>query len=227
MDMKKYMTLPILALLTLVTCTPGGSSANASNEDSSATISTLSSTIPADGVKEADAVLPASAKLADETEKNALYLNVEEEATEDVLANKVTVWLRDKATGQVRLLLTTNPMADLRWEDMVDNHAVDVGLDQIAAADNAFFVPWDESKILVQGCPDARNIWTYIVDTKQKSAMQFPAKEGLFNFDQDNHRLILLDYKYHIENGRYSVAQTYTMDGAFVSERIFDESELN
>ncbi len=42
--------------------------------------------------------------------------------------------------------------------------AVDVPLSQIAAADKAIIVSGDDVKIIVEGCPDGRNIWTYIID---------------------------------------------------------------
>ena len=94
---------------------------------------------------------------------------------------------------------------------------------QIAAADNVCFVPGHPQLLLVEGCPDARNIWTYIIDLETKTARQFPSTEGLLSFAASGDTLVLGAYRYHEEGGRYSVARTYTLDGRLVSEAKLED----
>ena len=77
----------------------------------------------------------------------------------------------------------------------------------------------------VDGCPDARNIWSYILDASDPDdikAIQFPSTEGFLSFDTENKRIHLGAYRYREEGGRYSVDQTYTIDGRFIEEHEID-----
>ena len=226
--MKSIHFLAIAALLAFASCKPSSTNSSESQKDTANISAFMSTEAKADASAEAadqapGATLPSSAVVAAETANRIIYTNVEREATDAEPADVVSVWIKDKKSGKIRKILVTNPMADLRWEDMRNRHAVEVTLDQVAAAEKALFLPWDDSKILVEGCPDARNIWTYVVDTDHKTAMQFPAKEGLTRFDESHHYLLMSDYRYHDEGGRYSVEETYTEDGAFVKEELIGD----
>lgn len=166
--------------------------------------------------------LPEGAVKADETDGYAVYTKLVQAGSEDNPVHIRSLWLYDQKTGGVDSLLTTNPFADLRWAEMTDG-PVEVALTQIAAADKVCFVPGHPQLLLVEGCPEARNIWTYIVDLGKKTARQFPSTEGLLRFSASGDTLILGAYRYHEEGGRYSVAKTYTLDGQFVKEEKLEE----
>ena len=143
-------------------------------------------------------------------------------ASEDDPATIKTLWLYDCNSGRVDSLLTTNPFAELRWEDM-NGRPVGVALSQIAAADKVMFVPAHPRLLLVEGCPEARNVWTYIIDLEAKTARQFPSTEGILSFSASGDTLVLGAYRYHEEGGRYSVARTYTLEGQLVREDVLDD----
>jgi hypothetical protein len=77
--------------------------------------------------------------------------------------------------------------------------------------------------LLVEGCPEARNIWTYIIDLEKKTARQFPSTEGLIAFSASGDTLQLGAYRYHEEGGRYSVVRTYTLSGQLIKEEESEE----
>ena len=163
-----------------------------------------------------DLTLPATATKADESGDFQLFLNTEQSADENNLVDVTSVWLKNKQTGKVRRLFVTNPDAETQWDKMADGNAVEVAVEQIAAAAVAQFVPAHEGLILVEGCPDGRNIWTYTVDINQMKAKQFPSTEGLISFEDNGNRLVLGSYQYDVENGRYSVENTYSIDGEHI-----------
>ena len=105
-----------------------------------------------------------------------------------------SVWLTNKRTGKVFRVCVTNPMAEAQWGKMngEKSDAVDVPLSQIAAADKAMIVSGDDVKIIVEGCPDGRNIWTYIIDPYTGTAKQLPSSEGVISFDSDKREIIVL-----------------------------------
>ena len=95
----------------------------------------------------------------------AVYVNVDKPASGEGEMDAVrSVWLADERTGTVIKVCVTNPMAEVQWSKMSSKDAdgVSVALTQIAAADKAMIAPGDVSKVIVEGCPDGRNIWTYL-----------------------------------------------------------------
>ena len=167
--------------------------------------------------------LPDDAELKDEDGDRELYVNVDGVGSEN---GQWSVWLRDKNTGFVTYLFATENTAEPRWDQMQDGNGIKVPIDLIAAGDcsTAHFIPWDADKILVEGCPDGRNVWSYIIDIQTKEAIQLPTNEGLIAIDPGKREIHMSHYLYHPEGGRYSVERVYTIDGKFTGKeyRIAD-----
>lgn len=167
--------------------------------------------------------LPDDAEMKDEDNSRELYVNVDGVGSEN---GQWSVWLRNKNTGIVTYLFATENTAAPRWDQMQDGNGIKVPFDQIAAG-NCFttvFIPWDADKIFVEGCPDDRNVWSYIIDMNTKEAIQLPTNEGLIAIDPGKHEIHMSHYLYDLEGGRYSVERVYTIDGRFTGKeyRIAD-----
>jgi hypothetical protein len=216
----------IEALLISVAFLVGGcGNRTASTQDAALADTILAEEVP-DTVQtvsqEPSQTLPDGSVKAAEANGLFVFTKLIQKASEDNPADIKSLWLYERKTGRVDSLLTTNPFAELRWADM-NGSPVEVALTQIAAADNVCFVPGHPQLLLVEGCPDARNIWTYIIDMEKKTARQFPSTEGLLSFAASGDTLVLGAYGYHEEGGRYSVARTYTLEGRLVSEVKLEE----
>ena len=150
--------------------------------------------------------------------QHAAYINVEKPSSGEGDMDEVkSVWLADERTGTVVKVCVTNPNAAPQWEKMSGNDAdaVSVPLTQIAAADKAMIAPGDVSKVIVEGCPDGRNIWTYIIDPYTGTAKQLPSSEGVVSLDWEKKEIIAASYGYD-DDGRYSVSKAYSLDGKFL-----------
>lgn len=172
-----------------------------------------------DEMDEMDVRLPDDAELKDEDEDRELYVNVDGVGSEN---GQWSVWMRDKNTGFVTYLFATENTAEPRWDQMQDGNGIKVPVDQIAAG-NCFttvFIPWDADKIFVEGCPDNRNVWSYIIDMKTKEVIQLPTNEGLIAIDPGKREIHMSDYRYNPEGGRYSVERVYTLDGRFTGKEF-------
>ena len=167
--------------------------------------------------------LPDEAELKDQDEDRELYVNVDGVGSEN---GQYSVWLRDKNTGCVTYVFATENTAAPRWDQMQDGNGIKVPIDMIAAGNcfTALFIPWDADKIFVEGCPDDRNVWSYVIDIKTREAIQLPTNEGLIALDNGSKTLHMSNYQYHPEGGRYSVERVYTIDGRFTGKeyRIAD-----
>ena len=162
--------------------------------------------------------LPSTAKRQNSFFQNAVYTN-EERVMEDYDdAIVYSIWLADERTGTVRKICETNPKAEAQWEKMRGEQAdgAAVGLDQIVSAEKAWIAPGDVSKVIVEGCPDGRNEWTYIIDTDAKTAIQLPSTEGVVSLDWENKEIIVASYGYYSEGGRYSFQCAYDTNGKFL-----------
>jgi hypothetical protein len=129
-----------------------------------------------------------------------------------------SVWLTNKSTGKTFRVCVTNPMAEAQWGKMNGDKAdvVEVPLTQIAAADKAMIVPDNDVKVIVEGCPDGRNIWTYIIDMDSHTAMMFPSNEGMNSMNYDTNEIILATYGYYDEGGRYTYLRAYSPNGKYL-----------
>ena len=219
--MKSKTFLLIMGVAFLV----GGCGQRAASAEDAAQEDSLQAEAPdtlTQTLQEPSQALPDGAVKADEVNGLFVFTKLVQKASEDSPVDVKSLWLYDQKTSRVDSLFTTNPFAELRWADM-NGSPVEVPLSQIAAADKVCFVPGHPQLLLVEGCPEARNIWTYIVDLSTKTARQFPSTEGLIAFSASGDTLLLGAYRYHEEGGRYSVIKTYTLDGQFVEEEESEE----
>lgn len=164
--------------------------------------------------------LPQTAEEADRQGDWVLYVNVDTQPTEDAPESIYSVWMADEKAGKVRRILTTNPTAEGLWDGTEGKNATPTEMHLIAAAERAFFASKDGKKIIVEGCPDSRNMWTYIIDTEARTAQQFPSTEGVQDIDIDKGEVILASYGYYPapDYGRYTVTNAYTTDGKFLRQ---------
>ena len=170
--------------------------------------------------------LPQTAQLQAKQGNYELYVNVEQEPNEDEITGIYSVWLADRGKNVVRRILLTNPTAAAVWEEMSEkNGGVEVPMHLIAAAERAMFASKDCKKIVVEGCPDARNIWTYIIDLDTHTAMQLPGTEGVQDINLDKGEIILASYGYYHEGGRYTYQKAYSLDGKYLRQTSDPEPE--
>lgn len=162
--------------------------------------------------------LPPTAQRMGSHFQYAVYVNVDRpSANEGEVEAIYSVWYANERMGTVKKLCVTNPMAEAVWNQMLrpEAGAVDVSLQQIASAERAWIAPGDVSKVIVEGCPDSRNIWTYIIDTETMTAKQLPSTEGVQNMDWEKKEITVASYGYDSE-GRYSYQRVYSIDGNFL-----------
>ena len=177
---------------------------------------------------EDDDPLPYDATLRAESSHYRFYTSVARPASEEdpeVLA----LWIKDRGEAEeTRWICTTFASSEPKWSLMKDGNAIAVSIDSgdIACAENILPVPWNADLFYVDGCPDARNIWSYILDFSDPDdikAIQFPSTEGFISFDSEKRQIHLGAYRYHEEGGRYSVEQVYSIDGKFISEKVLGD----
>ena len=125
-----------------------------------------------------------------------------------------SVWLTDGEAGTATRLCMANSTAPTQWERMTgaDSDCVEVPYHLIASAEKAYFIPGEAHKFIVEGCPDARNVWTYIIDAENQTAIQLNCTEGVSAIDNTKKEITVSAYGYDDE-GRYSFLKVYSPTG--------------
>lgn len=150
--------------------------------------------------------IPSTAKLADEDQVKAVYLNVEEKS-QDINDNDVTsVWVYWKQKDEVKKLLTTTK-DNGEWPS-IDAQAKAVKPSSIHAVFEAKIPPYDDNKLLIEGCPDTRHVFSYLVDIKKNEFLLLPTTQGVLGFTSEEGYIVAQSYQYRDnpdQAGRYSV----------------------
>ena len=162
--------------------------------------------------------IPETAKRIASSFATAVYISTDSITDDPIYPYIRSIWIADEQVETARLICTTNPKAEAQWDKMsaIDANAVEVPIDMIAVADTAILFPGDASYIIVEGCPDGRNVWTYIIDTETNTAKQFPSTSGLAPKNWKRGEVVLNSYGYYEEGGRYSFKCAYDCHGKFL-----------
>lgn len=133
--------------------------------------------------------LPDSAKQTDEDDWFSVYINIDGKTDNDI--NRAYVWVLDKR----------NSTASLAFVDSLYNIS------------NASIIPYtDPCRVLAEGCPDMRNIYSFIAEEGKEPKM-LPSIGGLLGFGRDEGVIIMQGYQYYHAGGRYSKIEAYDADG--------------
>ena len=224
--MKKALFILAAAALFLTGC--NGFTKTNSEDDTTKNNNTVVSGLAQYEQKVVDIKqIPETAVLQDSNSQYALYVNLEQESSEDEFEGIYSVWLADTQAGTAIKVLTTDPTISAPWDQMEGKgaDAVEVPMHLIGAASTAHLLASDGSKIIVEGCPDARNIWSYIIDLKAKTAKQLPSTEGVQLIDYEKQEIIASLYDYYPEGGRYSYSNAYSFDGKYLRQDSEPEAE--
>lgn len=135
------------------------------------------------------------------------------------VAPVVAIWVMDKATGEENKLLQTVNHAGNCWYVADGKQAVEIPIDSLYAASNVYLIRDKPLKLIVEGCPDYRNIYSYIVDVEERKAWYIPANSGYLGSTSEEGFLIFQSYRYVSDPdvaGRYTFLHIFDENGTMV-----------
>lgn len=172
--------------------------------------------------------LPESAELKAELDGFKVWINTDVEPTEDDPMGAYSVYYKNQYDDNIYFLVKTcgnlDPLRLWGYEYPYVSHK------EVMAADEAYIVKKPETEVyylILQGCPDARNIYTYMLylpcNNVQPSFRWVRTNEGFRGVDGSGNLLMFNTYRYHEEGGRYSVCQFYDFNMNLVNEMNEEE----
>lgn len=132
-----------------------------------------------------------------------------------------SVWITDEKGQNARKICTSNDSNRkvFAWK----TEGEPCSLTDVLAADEVKIVKnakSDRVYLVVSGCPDMRNIYSYLIqiDPQSDSCIHIPAAENFEGYKAENNSLCFYNYGYHDEGGRYRYALFYDFNGKLLSK---------
>lgn len=171
--------------------------------------------------------IPTKAQFADENDYYEVYVNEESPAKDWMDVAKVSIWLYNKSTKHSSKLLTTVKPEAFWWYQSDGKQGFDYPIDSITAIHK--IIPVDSTTLIVEGCPDNRNLFSYIIDIPARKATYIPCNSGIVGFTSEEGLIIGQSYRYVSDPdiaGRYSYIQVFDWDGYQVADLDLEREHI-
>lgn len=154
--------------------------------------------------------IPKTASVAAEDDIVTIFLN-REDGNE---IPQVSLWIHYKETNEEKRILVTHPNARGDWQQFTES--VRVPVDSIPSIGCVTILSsWKNEPIalLVEGCPDHRNIYSFIVKDNSDEAIGLPTSSGLVGIAREEGLLVMESYGYYGGGGRFSIIEAFDLEG--------------
>jgi len=167
--------------------------------------------------------LPQTAKFEDGNDEFAIFINKDKKAKYDEEAYVTSLYVYNYKSKQLSKLLTTTEPDGYGWYKPSGENAVKCALSDIHAIYSAHLFPYAK-KLLVSGCFDMRNDFSYIIDLDKKSVLCLPTNSGFVGFTLEEGYVIMQSYAYNTgvdengdpKGGRHTVLSVFDENGIFI-----------
>ena len=174
--------------------------------------------------------LPTTARLADSGDNLSVYLNDDKKAEYDEDAYTTSLYIYDHKTKDLTKLLTTTEPEGYSWIKETGKDAVRCSLADIHAIYEARLFPYDR-KLLVCGCFDMRNVFSFIIDIETKDVLCLPTNGGLLGFTSEEGFAVMQSYEYNtgVDEegeflcGRHTLISVFDENGRFVRSMSLEQ----
>lgn len=171
--------------------------------------------------------IPTKAQFADENDYYEVYVNEENPVKDWMDVAKVSIWLYNKSTKKSSKLLTTVNPESSWWYQSDGEKGFDYPIDSITAIHK--IIPVDSTILIVEGCPDNRNLFSYIINIPDRKATYIPCNSGIVGFTSEEGLIIGQSYRYVSDPdiaGRYSYIQVFDWDGNQVADLDLEREHM-
>ena len=167
--------------------------------------------------------LPKTAVLTDADYDLLVYINIDKKPTEEFDSTISSLYVFDMTQRKLSKLFTTTLATDFSWYKPHSTACTDCQLTDIHAAFDAKIVPYHR-KIVVDGCFDFRNTFSYLIDLETLSVKLFPTNAGLCGFTHEEGYIVMNSYAYNTAlledgtpaGGRHTVLSIFDENGGLL-----------
>ena len=157
-------------------------------------------------------------KLLVQTDSIALYREIISHTKDEYYIPECALFVKNKTTGiETEILRTVRPVWHC-WYITDGSEFVEVPIDSILALSRAYILNENPLQIIVEGCPDMRNEFSYFIDVPSKKAYWVPANSGFLGGTEEGY-MIFRSYRYVSDPdiaGRYTFLQVFNKAGEMI-----------
>lgn len=172
--------------------------------------------------------LPEGSVLTSELNGYKVWIHTDAEPTEDDPMGAYSVYYSKPESDEVFFIVKT--CGTLDPVENFNNGYDFVSKDEVMAANEAYIIKdpnWENYYLIIQGCPDARNVYSYVsylpIGTINPSFRWVRTNEGFQGVDESGKLLKFANYGYYEEGGRYAICKYFDFDFNLVKEEPFEE----
>ena len=174
--------------------------------------------------------LPRTAKLQTSDSDYAIFMNTDQKAVDELDTDITSLYVYEFNTNKFYKLLTTNKTEEFGWYKPDGKNAMKCKMSDIHAVFDAKLFTYD-SKLLVEGCFDMRNTFSYIIDLEDKSVLCLPTNCGCVGFTSEEGYAIMNSYAYNTgidengdaKGGRHTVVSVFDSNGNFINSMSLEK----
>ena len=153
-----------------------------------------------------------------ETDSIEILSQVIDSAKDEFDIPEVAIWLRNKNTGDEKKLLQTVRPNESYWYVSDGTEFIPASIDSIPVVYKAFVINENPLQLIVEGCPDFRNYYSYFIDVPSRKASWVPSNSGYMGWTEEGY-MVFRSYRYVSDpdiGGRYTLLQVFNDKGVMV-----------
>lgn len=167
--------------------------------------------------------------LVAENDSIAILYQVVDSAKDEFDIPEVAIWIKNKATKQETKLYQTIRPDWHCWYMGYGNRFYPVPIDSILVTSRVTIYNDDPLQLIVEGCPDMRNEFSYFIDVPTQKAWYVPANQGYVGSTSEEGYMIFQSYRYVSDPdiaGRYTFLQVFDETGNMVDSLDLEHLHL-
>lgn len=163
-------------------------------------------------------VRPVTKECVASSDSIEILREVVDSAKDEFDIAEVVLWLKNKNNGaETKILRTIRP----DWHCWYMPDGTDfypVPFDSVLVASRVYIHNLDPLQLIVEGCPDSRNEFSYFIDVPSHKAWYVPANSGYMGGTEEGY-MVFRSYRYVSDPdiaGRYTFLQVFNDKGIMV-----------
>ncbi len=164
-----------------------------------------------------------------ENDSVAILYQVVDSAKDEYDIPEVAIWIKNKTTEQETKLYQTIRPDWHCWYMGDGDRFYPLPIDSILVTTRVKIYNNNPLQLIVEGCPDMRNEFSYFIDVPTRKAWYVPANQGYVGSTSEEGYMIFQSYRYVSDPeiaGRYTFLQVFDETGIMVDSLDLEHVKL-
>lgn len=179
--------------------------------------------------QQVDKKITTDKSIVAENDSVAILYQVVDSAKDEYDIPEVAIWIKNKTTEQETKLYQTIRPDWHCWYMGDGDRFYPLPIDSILVTTRVKIYNNNPLQLIVEGCPDMRNEFSYFIDVPTRKAWYVPANQGYVGRTSEEGYMIFQSYRYVSDPeiaGRYTFLQVFDETGIMVDSLDLEHVKL-